>query len=540
MVMLSGCLNSNSRQAALPPNQALELVQIPAINNLVEENTIPEPETTVNEEIAELEQLGSWEQGAAASEEIAGAKISYDFPITINKQVEFYLDFFQNRQRATFTKWLERSTRYLPMIQARLQEAGLPLDLAYLPMIESGFSLTAYSRARAAGPWQFISSTARHYGLKINNYEDERRDPIKSTDAAIAFLSDLHGRFNDWHLAVAAYNAGGGKISNGLRRHQVDNFWDLAQQRYLHSETKLYVPKLIAAIIIAKDPDTYGFNDINYQKPLEYEVVNVPRWTSLRAVVAAKGGDFEELRELNRQLRKTITPPDKASYPLKVPKGHKEIVARNIKKVYPVVGTNYKTHVVRTNDTLTAVCNTYNISKLTLLKTNNLESAKLRRGQRLRIPYQTTEYVLWDKESSPPVALADADLILHKIKTGETVSLIARRYGVPQHMIAIWNNLDDLGRIRAGQQLAIYLDDASQAEREQERLARLAQSSTPPPTSSANPDGKVIYYQVKQGDSLWTIARRFNLEMDQIRRWNTLKNDTIHPGTKLLIRTASL
>ncbi len=533
----AGCINSTQHHASLSFDQELETIDIPAIEGLIDEVTIPETEATVNEEIKELEHLGSWEQGSA--EPVDSQEVTYDFPVTMNKQVEFYLDFFQNRQRPTFTKWLERSGRFLPMIQKHLKEAGLPLDLAYLPMIESGYSLTAYSRARAAGPWQFIRSTGRHYGLKVNSHEDERRDPTKATLAAIEFLSDLYKEFNDWPLAVAAYNAGGGKIRKGLRKYKVDNFWDLAQHRYLRSETKLYVPKLIAAIIIAKNPAKYGFTDIKYQKPLEFDVVNVPRWTSLRSVAAACGADYDELRDLNRQLRQRITPPGRASYPLKVPVGKKEIVAKNLKKVYPVVTTKYKTHVVRPNDSLSKICKLYNIKKLTLLKTNKLQSAQLHKGQRLRIPYQSTDYVLWDKESNPPVAVADSDLILHKIKSGETLSIIARRYGVPQHMIAIWNNLEDLGRIRAGQQLAIYLDDASFAKKEQERLASLSAPIELPSTSEST-DSKVIYYHVKQGDTLWTISRQFKLNMDKIRRWNSLKNDIIHPGTKLLIRTASL
>ncbi len=530
---LAGCINSTQQYASLSLDQKLERIDIPTID----ETTVPEPAATVNEEIEELEHLGRWEQGS--SEAIANQEVSYDFPVTMNKQVEFYLDFFQNRQRTTFTKWLERSGRYLPMIQRHLKEAGLPLDLAYLPMIESGYSLTAYSSAKAAGPWQFMRATGRHYGLKVNSHEDDRRDPTKATLAAIDFLSDLHKEFNDWSLAVAAYNAGGGKIRRGLKKYKVDNFWDLAQHRYLSSETKLYVPKLIAAIIIAKDPAKYGFTNINYQKPLEYEVVNVPRWTTLRSVAVASDADYDELRNLNRQLRRTITPPGMASYPLKVPVGKKGIVAKNLKKVYPVVTTKYKTHIVRANDSLSKICKLYNIKKLTLLKTNNLQSAQLHKGQRLRIPYQSTAYVLWDKESNPPVAVADSDLILHKIRAGETVSIIARRYGVPQHMIAIWNNLDDLGRIRAGQQLAIYLEDATFAKKEQERLASLATASLPP-ASPQSVDGKVIYYHVKRGDTLWNISRQFNLNMDKIRRWNSLDNDVIHPGTKLLIRTASL
>jgi membrane-bound lytic murein transglycosylase D len=538
LVSLVGCITNSQHQALLSFDQQLETIDIPAIEGLIDETTIPETEATVTEEIKELEHLGRWEKGSPSA--IDSQNVTYDFPVTINKQVEFYLDFFQNRQRATFTKWLERSGRFLPLIQKHLREAGMPEDLAYLPMIESGYSLTAYSRARAAGPWQFIRSTGRHYGLKVNTHEDERRDPTKSTLAALDFLGDLHKEFNDWPLAVAAYNAGAGKIRRGLAKYKVDNFWDLAQHKYLHSETKLYVPKLIAAIIIAKNPAKYGFTDINYKEPLQYEVVNVPRWTTLQSVATACGAEYDDIIDLNRQLRQRVTPPGRASYPLKVPVGRKDLVAKNLKKVYPVVTTKYKTHIVRPEESLSMICKLYNIKKVTLLKTNKLQSAQLHKGQRLQIPYQSTDYVLWDKESNPPLAVADSDLILHKIKAGETVSSIARRYGVPQHMVALWNNLDNLGHIRAGQQLAIYLDDASFAKKEQEHLATLAQNSEAPASAQIEADDRIIYYHVKQGDTLWAISRQFNLNMDKIRRWNSLTDDVIQPGTRLLIRTASI
>ena len=180
--------------------------------SITEDVTVPEPEITIAEEIKELENLGDWEAGTP--EKIpAQAEVTYDFPVTMNKQVEYYLNFFQHKHKISFTRWLERSGRYLPMIQKELRQAGLPEDLAYLPMIESGYSLTAYSRAKAAGPWQFIRSTGKNYGLIIDSYVDERRDPEKATRAAIAFLSDLYEQFGDWQLSVAGYNAGGRKIS---------------------------------------------------------------------------------------------------------------------------------------------------------------------------------------------------------------------------------------------------------------------------------------------------------------------------------------
>ena len=539
MALLTGCLATQPKQQNASLQQP-EAILIPEIASL-EETSIPEPEMTVSEEVKELQELGPWEEGNTVEEETSPA-VTYDFPVTMNKQVEFYLDFFQNRQPATFQRWLERSGRYLPMIKAQLREAGLPEDLAYLPMIESGYSLTAYSRARAAGPWQFIRSTARRYDLTVNHYVDERRDPVRSTEAAIAFLSDLYDDFHDWHLAVAAYNAGPGKIQRGLERYKVDNFWDLAQKRFLRSETKRYVPKLIAAIMIAKEPEKYGFTDLNYLPPLDYETVSVPRWTSLKAVAVACKTDFTTIHNLNRQLRKRITPPNIAKYPIKVPTGKKQLLVANLPKVYPMVATKYRTHVVRSHESLNQICRRYNLQKLTLLKTNNLQSARLSPGQRLRIPYQTTTFVIWDKKGKPPAAEAGSEMVLHKVRQGDTVSRIARKYGVPQHMIVVWNNLPSMHQIRAGQQLAIYLDDASQAPHSME----IARNNPPAGTAKTNKNlseaqmGKPFYYFVQEGDSLWTISQRFNLSMDQIRRWNRLKSDLLHPGTKLLVRTAAL
>jgi len=486
-----------------------------------EEATIPEPETTAAEELIELENLGAWVPGNPYTPE----EDSYDFPVTMNKQVEFYLDFFQNKQRKTFSRWLERSSRYVPMIQEELREAGLPEDLAYLPLIESGYSLTAYSTAKAAGPWQFMRSTALDYGLEINKYVDDRRDPEKSTKAAVAYLSDLYEKFGDWQLAVAAYNAGGGKISRGIKCYNASDFWELAQEQYLNNETKRYVPKLIAAIIIAKDPEKYGFTDINYEPPLTYETVEVPPLTSLRAVEVACQADLAELRSLNRNLPQLVTPPYKESYELKVPVGQKELVAENLPWVKQTVTTDYKTHVVGGKETLTKICKLYNVNKLTLLKANNLRKSKLTKGQRLRIPYQSTNFALLDKDMRlQDGQQAESRLVLHKVKRGETISLIAGRYHVTPKLIASWNGLSNINQIKAGQQLAVYVTDTSST-------ANLVASRTVVKRETAEP----AYYEVQNGDTLWTIARRFDLTADQLRQWNNLNSDVIHPGTRLQV-----
>ena len=532
LASLWGCAATDSTtrlpaaEATFAADEADDGAEVLEAEAPVDEVTVPEPEATIAEELQELETLGAWVPGNPYTPEEA----SYDFPVTMNKQVEFYLDFFQNKQRDIFTRWLERSTRYLPMIKEELREAGLPEDLAYLPMIESGYSLTACSTANAVGPWQFMHSTALDYGLEINRFVDDRRDPEKSTRAAVAYLANLYGMFGDWQLAVAAYNAGEGTISKGIKNSNATDFWELAQEQYLPSETKRYVPKLIAAIIIAKNPEKYGFTGINYQPPLTYETVEVPAGTSLRAVEVACETDLDELRTLNRNLPQLVTPPHHDSYKLKVPVGQKELVAKNLPRVKETVTIDYKTHVVDRGDTLTKVCRLYGVNKTTLLKANNLRKPKLSKGQRLRIPYQINNYALMEKDLPLQAAKqAENRLVLHKVKRGETIALIASRYNVTPKLIASWNGLRNINQIKAGQQLALYVTDTNGA-------ANLVvnRSGSKRETVAANAN-KPVFHQVQSGDTLYSIARRYDLTADQLKQWNNLRSNVIHPGTRLQV-----
>ncbi len=529
--------------------------------------TEAEPEQTVSEEVAELATLGDWNKGLPEIQPNQGETV-YDFPITINRQVEFYLEFFQGKQRESFSRWLARSGRYLPMIQEHLRQAGMPLDLAYLPMIESGFSLTAYSKARAVGPWQFIKATACRYGLTVNDYVDERRDPEKATRAAIAYLRDLYERFHSWPLAVAAYNAGEGKIAKAIRKYDTEDFWQLAQGRYLKLETKRYVPKLIAAIILARNPEKYGFTNIEYEAPLKYDTIAVPRWTSLQAVAVASGEDLETIHNLNRELRRVMTPPSEPYYQIKVPDGAKNLVALNLPRVHATLGTSFKTHVVKKNESIDRICRKYNLSKTTLLKANNLRSSQLTAGQCLRIPYRTTQYILLADNEQPtrynPAAVPGDNLILHKVKPGETISDITRRYNVPGHLIASWNDLADLHFIKAGQQLALYLEDAglqsaARRDRTEQRSKNtrlvliatkkkirvsgmdngLAAITTGGHDGNDKPGMRLTYYHVQGGDSLWTIARKYKTTTDNIKMWNQLDTDIIQPGRRLLLKVSA-
>lgn len=491
-----------------------------------------EPEAALEEELSALDKVGKWDEILQPPEEVVEKpeEVTYDFPIVINKQVEFYLNLFQNEQRRYFERWLARSTIYLPYIKEQLRENGLPIDLAYLALIESGYNPSAYSKSHAVGLWQFIRSTGREYGLRVNSHIDERRNPEKSTLSAIRYLDDLYNQFDSWYLAVAAYNAGQGKISRAIKRYKTRDFWKLASQRYLKLETKRYVPKLIAAIILAKNPEKYGFTDIDYKNPKPYDVIEVPPMTDLQAVATASGENLETIRQLNNELLKWYTPPGKAKYSLRIPHGSHDLVAQNLTRLHPVVTTDYKTHVVKKGDTLTAICRKYNLNKTTLLKANNLQSARLRAGQRLRIPYQTTKYVLLKEGETPQSRFASAgkggQLYLYVVKKGDTLSRIARLYNVTPEIIMQWNNLESIHKIKVNQSLALYLERPVLAE------ADVVSYTTTDTLAS----GEAKYYRVRNGDSLWSISRKFSVSLKQLKAWNNLTSNLIHPGRRLIIK----
>ena len=436
------------------------------------------------------------------------------------------------------------------MFQKELRDAGLPEDLAYLAMIESGFNQRAYSRAKAVGLWQFMRATGKEYNLRIDKYVDERRHAEKSTKAAVAFLSDLYAQFGDWHLAVAGYNAGAGKIGRGLKRYKTDNFWDLAQHRYLRLETKRYVPKLIAAILISKNPEQYGFSNINYEAPLEYDTLRVGPGLSLDAVSVVCNTNSKSIKKLNQELKTGRTPLNKSHYDVQIPVGKKELAEANLPRLNSVVSTGYKTHVIRKGDSLSKICKRYNINKTTLLKINNLRSSKLVAGNHLRIPYSSAQYRLLAKGNTGNIATDD--LVLHTIKPGETISKIADSYNVPAELIVSWNGLKSVHKIRAGQQLALYIIDDNKsvvltktsstskavAKVPAEKISSmivLAEQKKFSIADATPAKSKVTWYQVRQGDSLWTIARKFNLSTKQLKSWNKLKSNRIHPGIKLKI-----
>lgn len=532
-----------------------------------------EDQVCLAEELQALGQAGSWDEKMSTEMNTVTDSARYDFPIVFNKKVAIYLDLFQNSQRKTFSRWLARSARYRPIIEKELADAGLPKDLLYLAMIESGYEQRACSSAKAVGLWQFMQPTGEQYDLKVDRYVDERRDPLKSTRAAVSYLADLYQEFNDWHLAVAAYNGGPGTIRNGLKLHNVDNFWDLAGKEYLALETKRYVPKLIAALLIAKNPDKYGFTEIDYAVPLNPDTITVGPGMSLAAIALISDSTTPEIQALNEELRLGKTPLNTASYEVKIPESRAKLAVKNLSRLHSVVTVGYKTHKIARGDTLSKISRRYNVNTTTLLQVNGLRRSKLVSGRKLRIPYNTVSFQLLPEGSLDYKKAKGHGLVLHRVKKGDTVSKIAGLYHVPQQMIVAWNGLKNTNSIRAGQQLSLYIDDQRNKKTNTKATSLavsnnikisprahkniLAWAATPSQvaritadkpmkqtssrmskTSRTQPDNTTHFerYSVKNGDSLWTISRKFSASTAEIKKWNNLTSDLIQPGSILKLK----
>jgi membrane-bound lytic murein transglycosylase D len=320
------------------------------------------------------------------------------YPVVVNSQVQYFLDLFTGKRREVVNLWVSRSGRYLGMIREVLRTRGLPEDLAYTAMIESGFKPDAVSRVGAKGMWQFMAGTARRYGLRVDSWVDERYDPEKSTVAAAAYLRDLYNQFGSWSLAQAAYNAGEMKVIRAMQKTGSSDFWTLADSKYLRRETKDFVPQIHAATVIGREPDRYGF-EFDEAEPVVVEIVRVPPGTDLRRLAASSSVPFPVMRSLNRVLVRAITPPGRP-WELRVPAGAVDSVMTALapRRRTPTseiatasskasrAGARGDVHVVRPRDTVSSIAKQYGVSVGDVLRWNSLEGqSRIHPGDRLRV-----------------------------------------------------------------------------------------------------------------------------------------------------------
>lgn len=265
------------------------------------------------------------------------SSLFFDLPLTYNQKVSQWINHFQNNGKNWFKSWIERSTHYMPFIQNELQQAGLPQDLAFMVMVESGFQANAISHANAVGPWQFIRPTGERYGLKVKWWLDERRDLAKSTRAAIRYIKDLYSEFGSWYLVAASYNMGENGLRRQIRKHQTRDFWELSRKGALPQETIDYVPKILAVMIITKSPELYGFTNITRMVPLTYDLAVVPGGTELDDLADHLEVTRKSLRDLNAELLTASVPLSVSQHTIRIPKGSQRRVAEFLKTSSPKI-----------------------------------------------------------------------------------------------------------------------------------------------------------------------------------------------------------
>jgi len=421
------------------------------------------------------------------------------------------------------TKWLGRMHRHLPMVRKIFAEEGLPSDLAYLPLIESGYNAEAYSWAHAVGIWQFIKSTGRGYNLEINWWVDERRDPEKSTRAAAKYLKKLYGMFNDWHLALAAYNCGEGRVSRTMTKTGVKSYWDLS----LPTETRTYVPLFIAALLIAKNPAQYGFETVDTLQPLICDVVMVNEVVDLKLAAKCAESDFATMKSLNPELVRQCTPPNVQKYPLKVPKGATSIFVENYKSIPEAEKVAWTRHEVKSGESFWSIARRYGTSVQALMDANSLKDSKsLKPGMHLLIPIPGVSDGKYagiiddDEPKSKPdkqtktaatsASAASTKPSQYTVQSGDTPAKIARDHGVSTSTLLSANGLAEDDVIHVGQQLKI-------------------------PGVSKSKGSEHLSHTVLAGESLWSIARKYGVTVSQIRTWNNMQSDKLSAGMMLAI-----
>ena len=434
-----------------------------------------------------------------------------EIPVVINKYVRSEIDrFTRGSDRQFFIESYQRSGRYRPLMVSALKEVGLPEALSWLPLIESGFKVRALSPARALGLWQFIPSTGYKFGLKRDSYIDERMDPYKATAAAIAYLKELHQMFGDWSTVLAAYNCGEGRVMRVIREQNVnylDNFWDLYQK--LPWETARYVPRFLATLHIVSNLEQYGFDTVELDPPMAFDEVEITKQVHLQHVAHTLAVPQSYLSNLNAELRYKISPPEK--YILRIPRGQAEALMTGLDQI-PVTklpsGT-FVYHRVRRGETLSTIARKYRTSIRKIMRANSLHSSHfIRAGKRLKIPQHGYRF----KTAAATRQPKSVPTYTHRVSSGDSLWIIAKRYGTTTQKISEINGLSTTN-LHIGQRLRL---------------------PGHPSTLSSTSGYKI--YEVKPGDSPYTIARQHNMPLSQFLRINQLSaRSRIYPGQHLYI-----
>lgn len=423
------------------------------------------------------------------------SKSIHSIPVEINKEVQKWIDYFAKKDRARFQRFLNRGAKYREVVENVLKENGLPAELYYLAMIESGYQNHATSHASAVGVWQFIRGTGTRYGLTINSYVDERRDPIRATEAAVRYLRDLHNVFGSWHLAMAGYNAGEYRVVRAVFKGKTRDFWKLVKLKALPRETRNYIPKFLAAVEIGQNPMKYGFTLPVGERYPDLQAISLPNWLRLSDVASTSGISLSELKKVNPHLRKQMTPPGRGGYevwvPLRLAKNverSKTLLAKKVRRhSRQIAHTNSSgTHRVRRGENLSVIARKYGMSVRQLKSLNGLRSSRIYVGSRLKVSGSTASHYV--------------------VRRGDNLSAIARKHGMSIRQLKNLNGLRS-NRILVGKRLQV----------------------------SGVVKPRMTKYRVKRGDNLTKIAQQFGVSVGKIKRLNSIRTNKIFPGQVLKV-----
>ncbi len=462
------------------------------------------------------------------------------FPVIWNDRIEFWLRYFQGPGHDRFQRALYRMELHRPTIERILVEQGLHKDIMCVALIESGFDLKARSYAKAVGPWQFIAGTARLYGLRVDWWYDERRDIIASTYAATNYLKDLVGLWDDWFLALAAYNCGEYRVARAIARQKTRDFWALD----LPKQTERYVPKFLAALYIVNEPEKHGFT-IPDVEPIAFDQLSVKDATDLTVIAGFCGSTVDHLADLNPSLLRWCTPPE-MEIAVKVPAGRGEECARKLEAIPPDQRVTWRKHQIRSGETLSGIAGRYRTDVATLKSLNRIKhSHRIRAGEVLIVPIQGTYAEVasskpryretrrsidkaalekYTKQFEPP---ANHKRVVHVVKKNDTLGEIAELYHTSAQKIRGWNNLSYRSYIHPGQDLVIYVPESFVVPRVSPK-----DRNTDGPTHLVQKT-----YKVKKGDTYYSISRKFNVELSDLLAWNGRSaKSVLYPGDVLEIR----